>query len=140
LSIKPHGVGAKASFSLGRYVIGWRQSEPTGETLHEKVVLKKFALVNHRILAGTDIELDTTNTENNSEIKKEAEESKLHRMAKVHDFLEKWQGSQNLSATKKESRAQNKQMTYVRYLLDMDVIVKHPGHSFNMIVRQHLNC
>jgi hypothetical protein len=28
------------------------------------------------------------NTENDSEMKNEAEERKLHRMAKVHDFLE----------------------------------------------------
>jgi len=27
------------------------------------------------------------------ELKREAEEKKLHRMAKVHDFLEMWQGS-----------------------------------------------
>jgi len=40
-------------------------------------------------------------------MKKEAEEWKLHRMAKVHNFLEMWQGSQNLCATQKESLAQN---------------------------------
>jgi len=75
-------------------------------------------------LAGTDPELDTTNTENDSEMKKEAEERKLHRMAKVHDFLEMWQGSQNLRATQKESRAQNKQMTAVGYISDTEEIVK----------------
>jgi hypothetical protein len=57
-------------------------------------------------LAGTDPELDNANTENDSEMKKEAEERKLHRMAKVHHFLEMWQGSQNRRATQKESRAQ----------------------------------
>jgi hypothetical protein len=59
------------------------------------------------MLEGTDPELDTTNTENNSEIQKEVEERKLHRMAQDHDFLEMWQGSQNLYATQKKSRAQN---------------------------------
>jgi hypothetical protein len=44
-------------------------------------------------------------------------------MAKVHDFLEMWQGSQNLGATQKESRAQNKQMTAVGYILDTEEIV-----------------
>ena len=34
-SIIPHGVGVEASFSLGRDVIGWRQSQTTGKTLHE---------------------------------------------------------------------------------------------------------
>jgi len=33
------------------------------------------------------------NAENDSEMKKEAEKRKLHRMAKVHNFLEMWQGS-----------------------------------------------
>jgi hypothetical protein len=45
-------------------------------------------------------------------------------MAKVHDFLEMWQGSQNLHATQKESRAQNKQMTAVGYISDTEEIVK----------------
>jgi len=75
-------------------------------------------------LAGTDPELDTTNTENDLEMKKEAEARKLHRMVKVHGFLEMWRGSQNLRATQKESRAQNKQMTTVGYISDMEVIVK----------------
>jgi hypothetical protein len=30
------------------------------------------------------------------EMKREAEEKKLNRMAKVHDFLQMWQGSQTL--------------------------------------------
>jgi hypothetical protein len=57
------------------------------------------------------------------EMKREAEQKKLHRMAKVHDFLEMWQGSQNLRATQKESRAQNKQMTAVGYISDTEEIV-----------------
>jgi len=123
-SFIPHGVGVEASFSPGRDVIGWRQSKTTGETLREKVIVRQFAWGNNGILSGTDMEWDTMNTENDSEMKKEAEERKLHRMAKVHDLLEMWQGSQNLRATKKESRAQNKQMTAVGYIWDMEEIVK----------------
>jgi len=123
-SIIPHGVGVEASFSLGRDVIGWRQSKTTGETLREKVIVRQFARANNGILAGTDPELDTTNTENDLEMKKEAEERKLHRMAKVHDFLEMWQGSQNLRATQKEFRAKNRQMTAVGYISDTEEIVK----------------
>jgi hypothetical protein len=74
----------------------------------QKVVIKQFARTNTGILAGTAPELDTTNTENNPEMKKEAEERKLHRMAKVHDVLDMWHGRQNLCATQKESCAQNK--------------------------------
>jgi len=77
-SIIPHGVGVEASFSLGRDIIGWRQSKTTGETLREKVVVRQFAQANIWILAGADPDLDTMNTENDSEMKKEAEERKLH--------------------------------------------------------------
>jgi len=118
LSNIPHDVGVEASFSLGRDVIGWRQSNTTGETLWEKVVVRLFARANNGILADTDEELDTPHTEHDSEMKTEAEERKSHRMAKVHDCLEMWQGSQNLHATQKESRAENKQMTAVGYISD----------------------
>jgi len=57
------------------------------------------------ILAETDRELDTPHSENDSEMKREGQERYLPRMAKVHDFLEMWQGTQNLRATQKESRA-----------------------------------
>jgi len=57
-------------------------------------------------------------------MKKEADERTLHRMGKVHDFLEMWQGSQNLRATQKESCAQNKQMSTMGYISDTKEIVK----------------
>jgi len=129
-SIIPHGVGVEASFSLGRDVIGWRQSKTTGETLREKVIVRQFARANNGILAATDPELDTMNTENDSEMKKEAEERKLHSMAKVHDLLEMWQGSQNLRATQKQSRAQNNQMTAVGYISDTEEILKSSWSLF----------
>jgi len=123
-SIIPHGVRVEASFSVGRDVIGWRQAKTTGETLREKVVVRQYARANNRILAGTDPELDTLNTENDTEMKKEAEERKLHRMAKVHNFLEMWQGSQTLRATQKGSRAQDNEMTAVRCISDTEEIIK----------------
>jgi hypothetical protein len=58
------------------------------------------------------------------EMKKEAEQKKLHQMAKVNDFLERWQGSQTLRCTQKESHTQNKQMTAVGYISDSEEIVK----------------
>jgi hypothetical protein len=101
ISIIPHGVTVEASLSLGRYVIGWRQSITTGENLGEKLILRQLARATNGILAGTAPEWNTMNTENNSEMNREVEESKLHRLAKVHDFSEMWQGSQNLRATLK---------------------------------------
>jgi len=131
-SITPHGVGVAASFSLGQDVIGWRQSKTTGKTLHKKVIVRQFARANDRILAGIDPELDTMNTENNSTMRKEAEERKLHRMAKVHNFLEMWQGSQNLCATQRESRAQYRQMPAVGYIPDTEEIVKASWSHFQL--------
>ena len=57
-------------------------------------------------------------------MKNDAEQRKLHRMAKVHDFLEMWQGSQNLRATQKASRPQHKEMTAAGYISDTEDIVK----------------
>jgi len=122
--IIPHGIGVEASSSLGRDVIGWRLSKTTGETLRDEVGVRQFVRANTWMLAGTDPEMNTRNTENDSEMKNKAEERKLHRMAKVHDFLEMWQGSQNLCATQTESRAQNKQMTAVGNILVTKGIVK----------------
>ena len=119
-----YAVGVEVSFTLGRDAIGWRQSKTTGETLHKKVVIRQFAQANNRIMAGTDPERDTMNTGNDSKMKKEALERKLHRMAKVHDFLQMWQGSQILRATQKEFRAENIQMTAVGYISDPAGIVK----------------
>jgi len=123
-SIIPHGVGVEARFSLGQDVICWRQSKTTGETRCRKVVVGQFARANNGILAGTVPELDTTNTENELEMKKEAEARKFHTMAKVHNFLEMSQGSENLHATQKESHTQNIQRTAVRCISDTDEIVR----------------
>ena len=48
----------------------------------------------------------------------------MHRMTKVHDLLEIWQGSQNLPATQKEACTQHKQMTAIKYISDTEEIVK----------------
>jgi hypothetical protein len=126
----PHRVGVEACFSLGRDVICWRQSKITGETLREKVVVRLFVQANNGILAGNCAVLDTVETENDFKLKKEAEERTLHRMAKVYDFLEMWQGSQSLHATPKESRAQNKQMTAVGYISNTEDIIKASWSNF----------
>ena len=122
--IIPHVVGVEASFSLGQVVIGWRQSKATGETLREKVVMRQFARANSGLLAGDDPVLDPDRTDNDMEMKREAGEKKLHRMAKVHDFLEMRQGSQSLRGTQKESRVQNVQIAAVGYIWDTAEMVK----------------
>jgi len=131
ISIIPHGVRVKASFSLGRDVIGWRQSKTTGKTLREKVVFRQSAQANNGILAGDDPALDRSESNNDLELNREAEERKLHTMAKVHDFLEMWQVSQNLRTTQKESHAQNDQMIAVGYTSDTEESVKASWSLFH---------
>jgi hypothetical protein len=76
------------------------------------------------------MQIDCSISDNDSEIKKEADERKLHRMAKNHDFLEIWQGSENLRATQKASCAQNKQMTAMGYISDTEETVKASWLAF----------
>jgi len=57
-------------------------------------------------------------------MKREAEQKKLHQMAKVHNIFEMWLGSLNLWATQNESHGQNEQMTAVGYISDTEAIVK----------------
>jgi len=77
-------------------VIGWRQSKTTGETLCGKVVVRQFARANNGLLAGNYPVFDSSSTDNDIVMKREADEKKLHPMANVHDFLEMWQGCQHL--------------------------------------------
>jgi len=118
VSILPQGFRVEAGFSLGPDVIGWRQSKTTGETFLEKVIPRQYAWANNGILAGDDPALDRWETDNDLELNREAEERKLHIMAKVHHFLEMWQGSQNLRTTHKVSRTENMQMTAIGYISD----------------------
>jgi len=68
--------------------------------------------------------LDSMETENNSEIENEADDTSLHRMANDRGFLEMWQGSTTLQAAQKESRTQDKQMPAVGFISDTEKIIK----------------
>jgi len=104
--------------------MGWGQSKTTLETPPKEVVVRLFARANNSNFVGADAELDTKKAENDSEMKNVVKEGTLHRMAKVHDVLEMWQGSQNLRATQKETRTHNKKMTAVGYISDTEYTVK----------------
>jgi len=83
----------------------------------------QFARADYGIFARDHPALDMTNPVTDSEMNNEAEDGKLHRMAKAHSILKMWQGGQNLHATQKDSHAQNKQMTAIGYISDVEVIV-----------------
>jgi len=123
ISIIPHDVGVEGSLPPGRDVIGWRQWKTIGETVRERVVVRQFAWSNNGILVGDDPAWDMVTTENNFEMMRKAEEWKLHRKVKVHNFMEMWQGSQNLCTTQKDSLDQNEQITAVWYILDAEEVV-----------------
>jgi len=57
-------------------------------------------------------------------MKQNEEQRKLHKLAKVHNVLDMWQGSQNQHATQKESCAHNTQITAVGYISDPEQIKK----------------
>jgi hypothetical protein len=67
--IIPHGVRVEAGCSLGRDIIEWRQLKTTGETHCEKVVVRQYEHDNNGILAGDDPVWDTTEGENDIELK-----------------------------------------------------------------------
>jgi len=66
----------------------------------------------------------TLKTENNCKVKRVAEERKSPRMAKVHNFLERWQCSQTICAMQEESHTQNKNITATGYISDTAEIIK----------------
>jgi len=125
-----HLVRVEASFSIAQDVISWWQSKITGKTLREKVIVRQFAWDNNSMLAGDYAALDTMETENYLELNKETEERKLHRIAKVYNFLAMCQGSQNLHAIQKKSGAENMQMTAVGYISDTEGIFKASWSNF----------
>jgi len=70
------------------------------------------------ILAADCAALDNTESKNDWELNEEVGKRQLHRMAMNHNFLEIWQCSQTLRATRKESHTQNKQLTAVACISD----------------------
>jgi len=56
----------------------------------QKYVIRQFTRANNGSLAGDDPVFDSSSTDNDMEMKREAEEKKLYRMAKVHNFPEMW--------------------------------------------------
>lgn len=65
-----------------------------------------------------------TEPANDFELKNEAQDRMLQRLAKIHNFLVMWPGSQNIHATQKEYQAQNNQMTTIEYISDTEDIIK----------------
>jgi hypothetical protein len=68
--------------------------------------------------------VDPEDTEYDLELKKEGKDSKWHRIAKVDNLSEMWQGIENVCTTQKEYRIQNMQMTATGNISDTKDIIK----------------
>jgi len=79
--IIPYRVTVDASFSPGQDVTGCRQQKTASRTLDKKEVVMQFARANSTIVSGADPALDTMNTENHSEMKRQIVVSTFLRMA-----------------------------------------------------------
>jgi len=111
-----------------------------------QVVVRQFAQANKGIWAGHYPALNMTKTENDTEINNDADLRILHKMAKINDFLEMWQGSHNLRATQKEFHTQKQPKKAVRYISDMEEIInaswllflQDGAAAFKLSERSHL--
>jgi len=119
-----HGVGGQASFDLSQVDIGLGQSKTRWETIPKTSIATQFSQANNVTVAGDGPAFDIMKIELDLEMKNEADERKLHRMANVHNIIAMWQGTQNLHATQKVSRTQNMNLTAGGYISDTEEIVK----------------
>jgi len=71
----------------------------TAIIVQKKVIIRLFAPTNPMILPDSGPGLDTTNTENNTEMTPDMKKNNLERIDLVNDFLGMWLGSQNPHAT-----------------------------------------
>jgi len=107
--------------------------------LRETVILGELTGANHQIVEWRNPVSDMTNPETDSEMKEQEEERKLHRMAKVYDVLNIWQGRQNLQATQNESRTHCKQLTGIGHNSETEVIINASWSLFQHDGALHLN-
>jgi hypothetical protein len=77
-SVISRSVRVEARCSLGRDVIGWRQSHTTSGTVCDNILVRQFAQGDNGLLAGDDPVLDPSSTEYDMEMRREAEEKQLH--------------------------------------------------------------
>jgi hypothetical protein len=137
ISVIQDGVQLEASFSLGWDAIVWRQSKPTDVTRWEPVIVRRFAGADHRILAGDYPALYMTNTEINTEIKKDAKLQKLHWMANIHDFVRCGRATKSHMLCGRNLALNTRKWQLWDTFRIQKRSSKHPGHSFHMRARLH---
>jgi len=139
-SIIRRGVEVEASFSIGRDVIGWRQSETTGETLLERVIVREFARANDRIFAGADPSLDTTNTENDMEWTKRERKGNCTEWPRLMTFSRCGCAAETYLLPRRNLPLKTSRWPPLDTFRTRKGSSQHPGHSSNIMVWLHSNC
>jgi len=88
----------RSVFTLPKIVSAGGRQKLHVRPFQKKVIVWQSARANNMMLVGINLELHSNNTENNSKMKNDAVQMKLHRFAKVHNYLQMKQGSQNIYA------------------------------------------
>jgi hypothetical protein len=78
ISIITHDVGEEGSFSVEEDYIGWRLSKSPCEKIRENIIVRQLTYTSLELVTCNDAVLDMINTENELEMKREAEERILH--------------------------------------------------------------
>jgi len=139
-SIILHRVGLEASLSLGRAVRGWRQSQTTGDTLPENIVVWQFAPANDGVWAGADPELDSTNTENVFEMMKEADKGKCTGWPRFPTLWRCGRAAKTYVLPRRNLALKRRRWPLWDPYRTRNRSSKHCGHSFHMMVQLHSNC
>jgi len=92
LSIIPHGVVLEASVSLGPDIMSWRHTKSNGAIFRDTVIATKLDSAIETRFAGDSTVCEAGQPQNDFEFKREGEETKLNKIARVEDVLEMWSG------------------------------------------------
>jgi hypothetical protein len=130
-SVIPHGVGVETNYSFGQDSIGWRQGQTSGATLQQKVIVRKYAPANTRILPRPDDNLVSNPKIDQIKKKKQKEEGwELMGLAGIADHLI-FQKSRRERRAKKSQTAENSKFGYIFQILERR-LVQGGNHSKTM--------
>jgi hypothetical protein len=119
------------SFTLGQDVLSWSQSTTKGSTLHKNVIEWQVASEHNVILTGTNPALDTENTENGADMKKEEQERELQNNGQCSRLLGgvAWETRQPCYPARiwRTKHSDHRQLIHFRHGKDRQrILVSHP--------------
>ena len=110
-SVIPYGIGVEVSFSLGHYVLGWRQCRTSEDRLQKKVIVQQFSWSHSGILADTNIGLvnDTAAAQNEPK----EEDKKLLKLAGISDHIHFRRGRKERKKAKQRFTMKESAFAYI---------------------------